>query len=128
MIAVSHGLWQCGNFFDGGNKAITVSRQGLNEARTPPGIAQGFAQAHHGVIHSVIKINERFAGPETFAKLITGDYLAGFFQKYRENLKGLLGQLQTQAVLAYFKRLEIDLKNAAANHPGRSRTLLLHIY
>jgi hypothetical protein len=106
------------DFLHGGNEAVAAPGQCLDEAGLVVRIAEGFPQAHHRVVQSVIEVYKGIAGPQAFAKLIARDHLARLFKKDGENLKGLLGQLQAQTMLTQLERFEVDLKHAAANHFG----------
>src|ERR1700681_4269484 len=93
-VAASNYFWRRVDFFHGRNEAVTASRQCLDEAGFVGRIAERFPQAHHGVVQAVIEIHKGIARPQTLAKFITSNYLAGLLEKYRENLKRLFGQLQ----------------------------------
>ena len=87
------------------DEAIAAPRYGFNKARVFGRIAQDFPQPHHGVVQSVIKINERVAGPQPAAQFVSCDNLTRVFEKDGEDLKRLFRELEPNAMLADFASL-----------------------
>ena len=52
-----------GHHVDGGNEPIATFGDGLDEARILRGVAQRFAEPHHGSVQAVIKIHKCIIGP-----------------------------------------------------------------
>ena len=72
----------------------------------------------------MIEVYKGVARPKPFAKFVARNYFAGLFEKDRENLKGLLRELQAQTMLTQLERFEIDLKHAATNYLGSMGSVL----
>jgi len=56
----------------------------------------------------VVEINESIAKPQLLSHFLTRNYLAGVFKKQRQNLKRLVLQSDSSAVLTQFASAEID--------------------
>ncbi len=70
----------------------------------------------------MIEINERVVRPELLAEFIACDHVAGMFQQHRQNLKRLVLQPDSPAVLEKFSCAEINFKRPEARgRDGRGR-------
>ena len=61
-------------------------------------------------------------------KLLSCDNLAGLFQKHDQDLKGLVLQLDLQAMLAELASLRIEFENAETNNGTRLHAKLERAY
>src|SRR5580700_2026928 len=111
-------LSQHGHFLHRRDEPIAPPRQSFNEAWTVGRIPQHFTQAHHRVVQSVVKVDKRISGPQTFAKLIPGDHISRFFQQDDEDLEGLFREFDPKTVFAQLKCFEVNLKNATPYKSG----------
>src|SRR6266849_888652 len=91
-----------------GDVAVTATGQRLDESRRISGIVQRLTQAVDGVVQTVIEINERVVRPEHLAEFIARDHVSGMFQQHRQNLKRLILQPDSSAVLEEFSCAEIN--------------------
>jgi hypothetical protein len=76
--------------------------------------AESVAKPIDGVIQTVVEINERVVRPELLAEFIACDHVAGMFQQHGQNLKRLVLQPDSPAVLEEFSCAEIDFKRPEA--------------
>ncbi len=97
-------------------ETVAFARQCLNEARR---FGKGFAESLNGVVKALFKINERIGGPDSLLQLLPGNHLAPTFQEHLQDLKGLLLELDSCALLSQLSRLQIHLERIEAEHPSR---------
>jgi hypothetical protein len=57
----------------------------------------------------MVEIHERVTGPQLLTKFISSDYLTRVFEQHGQNLKRLVLQPNSVALLAQFTRTEINL-------------------
>src|ERR1700688_741480 len=95
-------------------KSVAVSRDGFDIAWTFRGIAEGGAQLGHGFVEAAIKIDERVGRPKFVAEFLAGYDFPGMFQQKRENLEGLLLQLDSNTAFAQLRRAQVHFKDAKA--------------
>jgi len=129
---VSDGAARCGcslarHVYES-QKSVPVSRDGFDIAWTLRGIAEGGAQLGHGFVEAAIKIDERVGRPKFVAEFLAGYDFPGMFQQKRENLEGLLLQLDSNTAFAGLGRVDdaagayenaiVWQKNAATKNPG----------
>src|SRR5690242_20663762 len=79
--------------YDVGEKPIAASRDGLDEARILGRVAEHISNLINCFVETVIKINNR-PRPEPALQLLPVHQFSRLFQEHRENLKGLLLQLE----------------------------------
>src|SRR5580692_2391299 len=115
---VSDGAARCGcslarHVYES-QKSVPVSRDGFDIAWTLRGIAEGRAQLGHGFVEAAIKIDEGVGRPKFLAEFLAGYHFPRMFQQKRENLEGLLLQLDSNTAFAQLCRAQIHFKDAKA--------------
>src|SRR5258708_36227251 len=103
------------------DESVAAAGQRLDIARVLCSIAKSLAQPVDGVVQTVIKINERVVRPELLAEFIACDHVAGTFQQHGQNLKRLILQPDSSAVLEEFSCAEIDFKRPEPGGRGGRR-------
>jgi hypothetical protein len=76
--------------------------QSLDVPRVVRRIAQRLAEFPDRRSQTVVKIHERVGGPDSLPELLADDEFPGTFEQYRQDLKGLLLQLDLYTSLAEF--------------------------
>src|SRR5215471_4188823 len=105
-----------------GQKAVAVSRNGLNITGTVGGISQRGPQLGHGFVEASVKIHEGLRGPQPLPDLLPRHQVARMLHEEGEDLKRLVLEFYTDPVLAQLGRFEVHLKRAKAlcpKHPAR---------
>ena len=93
-----------------GEKSITPTGNGLDEARILRRVAQRFTNLVYGFVDAVVEVDDRLA-PEFLVQLLPGYQLSGFLQQHRQDLKRLLLQPDAQAALRQFSGSQVDLED-----------------
>lgn len=70
----------------------------------------------------MLKVHEGVGGPEGLAQLLPADQFAGVLQQNYEDLKGLLGQAETDTLLPKFLRREVCFKWAEGDERAQLLT------
>jgi hypothetical protein len=97
------------------DKAISPTRQGLDEAWGYGRVSQCIAKSFYSRIQPNIEIHKRLRWPKPLTKLFASHHGAGTPQQQYEDLKRLVLKFDPQAVLAQFARPQIGLECAEAN-------------
>src|SRR5580700_5171788 len=115
---VSDGAGKCGcslpRHVYRSQKSVPVARDGFDVTWALRGIAQGGAQLGHGFVEAAIKIDEGMGMPKFLAEFLAGYDFPRMFQQKRENLEGLLLQLDANTAFAQLCRAQIYFKDAKA--------------
>src|SRR6516162_8573945 len=82
----------------GAYKTVTTPRNGLHVPWCVRGIIQHLPNPGDCVIQPVIEINEGIGRPQLGMQFFTGDHLAGTFDQYGQDLKGLSRKPQPHPV------------------------------
>src|ERR1700722_11812615 len=111
------------------NKAISTTRESLDEAWIVGGVAEGFADLIDGCAKGVVKVADSVFTPQERLQILAGDDLARPFEQGGEHLEWLALQLDLTARLPQLSRLQIRLVESkgdfrTALQSGRHRTAL----
>src|ERR1700724_772 len=112
---MGRGKFDRGHRLNGRDESISPAWQCLYKTWAVRGVAEGFAQPHHGIVEAMIEVAKGVTRPETIPQVFPGDEVSRFFQEHREDLKGLLGELETQTVFAQFAGSQIRFEHTKAN-------------
>src|SRR5260370_12417536 len=82
------------------HEPIAPARHGLDKPWIFGCVPQRLAQSLNGGIQSMLEVYEGAFWPEFLMELFACDHLARLFQQHDQDLKGLVLQLDLQAVLA----------------------------
>src|SRR6267378_676013 len=100
------------------DESVSATSKSLDETRIGRGIAQRLANLVYSSIQAVIEIDERIGRPDLLPQVITRNHTPGIFQQHAENLKRLLLQTHSSAILAELSSGEVHLKDAKPQKPG----------
>ena len=100
------------------DEAVPVPRHRLDEPGLIGRVVQRLAQLPHGAVQTHLEIDERLRRPQHAPKLVAGHYLAWTHQERSEDLEGLFGQTDLEAVPPKFPRLSVELEYPEAKHVG----------
>ena len=75
-------------------------------------IIESLPEPLHGRVQAMFKIHVGVSGPESLAKLVARNQLAGILEKAEKNLYGLPLKPDFAALLPEFSRTQIDLEDA----------------
>jgi hypothetical protein len=90
--AYRRGLRRGDRVGDGGNEAITSPRNGFNETRGSPAIAQGGTELAHALVDCRVKVNKRACGPNASFQFFAGHQVPVIFKQHLEHQTRLEGQ------------------------------------
>jgi hypothetical protein len=95
---------------DRGDEPVTAPGDRFDETRCLCRIPERLAQPADGCVQASVEIDERAFGPQPDNQLLARDDLAGFFEQRLKNAKGLLLQLDPNALLPQFPSIHIQLE------------------
>src|SRR5437762_1952195 len=90
---------------------VAATRERLNKPGALSVIAECLSQLTDGTVDRIIEINVGVPRPQPLLNIFPGDDLTRAFNKHAENLKRLLLQLESDAVLSKFSRPCVQLKD-----------------
>ena len=100
---------------DRGDEAVAAAGKGLDKAGVVGGVSESFADAVYGGVEAVLEVSKGVGGPEFLLQLLAGDQFSGAEEQGFEDLEGLPGQANPDALLAQFGGVEIYLEDAEAD-------------
>ena len=103
----------------GGDESVAAPRQGFDEPRIVGGVVQRFAQLADGAVQPDLEVDERVRGPEHASELVARDHFTGTAQQFFEDLEGLIGQPDFQAMTPQLAGLGVELEHAEAEDMRR---------
>jgi hypothetical protein len=74
--------WFLHRIVDRTDKTVTASRKSFDITRSPSFVSQGFAEALHRVVDTLIEFNESIGRPQALLKFFPCDELARFFEEH----------------------------------------------
>src|SRR5262249_4344834 len=77
-------------------------------------VRKGFAKAFNRGVDAAIEVDKSVGRPKFLAEFFAGDQVARMCKQESEYLKGLVLELQADAVLVQLTRTQIDIVNAEA--------------
>jgi hypothetical protein len=101
------------------DKAIAATRRSFHKAGTLGGIAKRITDFVDRFIEPVIEIHESACGPAFFLKFLASYDLTVVHTRHRQHLKGLLLKPDSEAMLAQFAQLKIQLENSKMEWPAK---------
>jgi len=107
------------------NETIPASGNRFHKAGVLGSIAQHFAQAHYGIVQSVVEIDKGIAGPKAIAQFFARDNFARLLKKHDQNLKRLLWKFDSETMLAELASLQIHFENTEMQN-SRNRRRATH--
>ncbi|HEY8549672.1 MAG TPA: hypothetical protein VIL35_06945 [Vicinamibacterales bacterium] len=110
----------------GSHETVPAARQGLDEARGLGGVAERVAQPPDRGVQTMLEIDERVVRPETFPERFARHQLAGLFEQHREQLQGLLLEVEPRARLPQLAGTQIELEDAEPDQSARVGRGLVH--
>ena len=90
------------------DKTVAASREGLDEPRFVSLLTESPPQLLDCRVQAVLKVHKSILGPQPLAQLFTGNKLAGMFEQYREDSKGLFLQFNLTATLEKLARAQVQ--------------------
>src|SRR5207247_3958121 len=88
------------------NKAIAALGYRLDEARVLGGIFEGLAQPVNRLVQAAIEIDKGVGAPQLLLQFLTGHRLSGSLEQHGQDLKGLILELDLEALLPQFAGLQ----------------------
>jgi hypothetical protein len=107
-------------------KTITALRNRFDVTRGFGFVAQGFAQALHRIVDTLIEFDKGIGRPKALLKFLSGDELAGFFQKNQQHRKRLILKLNADAMLAQLPRAGVELEDPEPHRVVRCWEMVGH--
>jgi hypothetical protein len=100
---------------EGSYEAVAATGQSLYKARLLSGIVQRFAQTFDHAVQAMLEIDVGIGRPQPLGQLVTGNQLAGSFQKHGQNLERLFLQIKLAAIDRKFPRPQVEFELSKAD-------------
>ena len=113
------GLHQHVHQLHGGNRdrrdePIAAPRHGFDESRVVGGVVERLAELADGAVQPDLEFDERVRGPEHASQFFAGDHFTGTAQQLLQDLEGLIGQPDLQAMATQLAGVGVELEHAEA--------------
>jgi hypothetical protein len=102
-------------------KPIAPLRQSLDEARLVGRVPQRLPEPHDGGTDSGFELHDCSVWPEFLLHFFPCDYLTRSLEQHLENLNGLVGNLDSDPVLAQFPCPQVHLESFEVNNMAVSK-------
>jgi len=109
---------------DSGNEeTVATLRKCFDKTRCLGGVVEGGAYFVDGGAEAVVEIDEGIRGPQFVADLISGDDLAGTFEKHNQKIEGLRLKPDFMALAAQLTRVKMRSKRTEEDDFGLGHEL-----